>query len=163
VPKIFVSPDDQTIIAAYKNDSKGVYTSQDGGQTWTHSMPGKATIAIEFGPDGTTDYIRAPKVPNANSYKIDTLYTSTDGTNWTNMGYKLMGGGSEYDLTVSGNNTLYFPNHFNKLSRSTDNGLTWTETAGNGSATACSFTGDTVLQGTDSPWPGGINYSHDGG
>jgi hypothetical protein len=166
-PKIFVSPDDGIIIAGVKASAKEIAVSKDGGTTWQQVFPNMAVINASFSPDGTAWLMTAKKYLTTSIYNMDTLYSSADGLSWTNMGYKLKGGEAEYDFHITGNNTLLFPNASDALgpiiSKSIDNGMSWTNTAANEGPLSASYTADTIVVSTTSPWPGGIKYSHDGG
>ncbi len=164
VPKIFVSPDDATLIAGVQSRAREVAVSKDGGTTWQQVFPGMAILTAEFGPDGTMYLATTKKYLTTSLYPVDTLYSSTDGLTWTNMGYKLKNGGSENQFTITGNNTLIFPNGSgNKMAKSTDNGTTWSDIEVGYNQIAASYTADTIISSSGSPWPGGISYSHDGG
>jgi hypothetical protein len=170
-PKIFTSPDDVLVAGVRNNSAPASHISLDGGDTWQQIFTDKPVVSVEFGPDGAIYFISSKRIPNTSTYPLDTLYRSTDGVNWTNMGYKLTGGNkvfNEYNFVISANNTLLFPNHMSgsggiNLSVSTDNGLSWTPTTMSASPFSCSQTADTIITSFGSPWPGGINYSHDGG
>lgn len=178
-PKIFASPND-VLVAGIKGTSASAsgsgatlesHISMDGGATWQHIFSGKPIISAEFGPDGTIYFISSKEYLTSGNFFMDTLFTSVNGTNWTNSGHKLIGGNkqfTEYNFVISDNNTLLFPNHMGGsggiyLSASIDNGVSWTPTTIGASPVSCSQTTDTIIQSFSSPWPGGIMYSHDGG
>ena len=163
-PKIFVSPDDGLLVAGVKSDSKKISVSKDGGTTWTDIFPAMSMLTAEFGPDGTTYLITTKRYLTTALYPTDTMYTSTDGLTWTNSGQKIRNGESDLEFEITSNNTLIFPNGSgSKMAKSTDNGQSWTDLNFNFKQLSASSTGDTIIISSGSPWPGGIEYSHDGG
>ncbi len=166
-PKIFVSPNDVLVAGLNYNSAPASHISLDQGMTWQQIFPDKSIISAEFGPDGTIYFISNKKYLTTSNYFIDTLFTSTDGINWVNMGYKLLGGGTEYEFDITDNNTLLFTNAMNGFdkvfAKSTDNAISWTPTILLGNPITSSPNGDTIVTSFDSPWPGGVKYSHDGG
>lgn len=166
-PQIFASPNDVLVAGISYNSAPKSHISQDGGTTWQQIFSDKPIISAEFGPDGTIYFISSKRYLTTSNYNIDTLFTSGDGINWTNMGYKLRAGEKDYDFTISGNNTLLFSKDANGfedgLSKSTDNGVSWSLTSLLQGPVTCSYSADTIIRSFDSPWPGGIHYSHDGG
>lgn len=166
-PKIFTSPNDLLVAGISYNSAPASHISLDGGTTWQQIFADKPIASAEFGPDGTIYFIATKRYLTTSNYYTDTLFTSTDGINWTNMGYKLKDGYNEYDFTISGNNTLLFPNLSNIdgkfFSKSTNNGVAWTNTAVEANQVTCNPSADTIIISFTSPWPGGIKYSHDGG
>jgi hypothetical protein len=166
-PKIFSSSNDILVAGISYNPSPESHISLDGGTTWQLIFADKPIISAEFGPDGTIYFISSKRYLTTSNYNIDTLFSSADGSSWTNMGYKLKSGSSEYDFTISANNTLLFPNYSNSsgkfFSKSSNNGVTWSNTVIEANPITCSHSSDTIITSFDSPWPGGIRYSHDGG
>lgn len=168
--KIFTSPNN-VLVAGLKAKpgppTRASHVSLDGGTTWQQIFSNKPIISAEFGPDGTIYFISSAEYSNTGIFQIDTLFSSTDGVNWINMGYKLNAGENESEFAISGNNTLLFRKDWSGtdkvFSKSTDNGLTWTLTNVKSSPITCSYTADTIITNFGSPWPGGIKYSHDGG
>lgn len=165
--KIFVSPNDVLVAGLKSHPSPESHISLDGGTTWQQIFADKPFMSVEFGPDGTIYFISTKKYLTSSLYPLDTLFTSTNGINWTNIGYKLLAGDHEHDFTISDNNTLLFSKDWNGtnkvFSTSNDNGVSWSLTnVGTGPVT-CSYSADTIITSFDSPWPGGLRYSHDGG
>jgi hypothetical protein len=169
-PRIFTSPNDKLVAGMSFNSSPASHVSLDGGTTWQQIFPDKAITSVAFGPDGMFYFVASKRYMTTSNYYVDTLFKSADGVTWTNAGYKLDAGNgtyTEYNFAITGSNKLLFPNFSdasgNYLSKSTDNAATWTPTAVKAGPVACSPSGDTIVVSTDSPWPGGIKYSHDGG
>lgn len=170
-PVVFTSPGNKLVAGLRYNPSPVSNVSLDGGTTWQQIFSDKAIATVEFGPDGTFYYVASKRYLTTSNYYLDTLFTSSDGLTWTNAGYKLAGGNgvyTEYNFTVStGNNTVLFPNFSDisgvYLSKSTDNAVTWSATALTAGPVTCSPAADTIIVSTESPWPGGVKYSHDGG
>ena len=165
--KIFVSPNDVLVAGLNYNDAPASHISLDQGTTWQQIFPDKPIISAEFGPDGTIYFISNKRYLTTSNYYIDTLFSSSDGINWVNMGYKLLGGSTEYEFDITDNNTLFFTKDWNgsdkAFSKSTDNAVSWALTEVRTNPITTSPNGDTIVTSFDSPWPGGVKYSHDGG
>lgn len=166
-PKIFASPNDVLVAGFNYKSAPASHISLNEGATWQQIFADKPIATVEFGPDGNIYFIATKRYLTTSNYYIDTLFRSSDGISWTNMGYKLKGGSNEYDFTISGNNTLLFPK-FSDIngvffSASADNAQNWSNLLVPEGPVTCSHTADTIISTFSSPWPGGIRYSHDGG
>jgi hypothetical protein len=166
-PVIYTSKNNVLVAGIKNNASPLSHISLDGGTTWNQIFSNKSIASVEFGPDGTIYFIPTQKYLSTSNYVPDTIYSSTDGVTWKNMGYKLLDASSDHEYTISGNNTLLFPRDRSGTSKvfhtSTDNGNSWKPTAVRLGPIACSYSADTIIVSSDSPWPGLNRYSHDGG
>lgn len=168
---MFASPIGNTVIMAYKGEplhsGYDSHISFDGGDTWQPIFADKLMQAALFAPNGNI-YLATQKY-SAPYYLPDTLFRSSDGINWTNLG--IYPGGTlqdEGDFFVTGNNTLLFPAVLNgvHLRKSIDDGVSWTPTSNIGvtqgkvESVCASHTSETIIVGT---YNSGVRYSHDGG
>lgn len=175
--KVFASPVSNTVIMAYEKNAtpSGSHISMDGGNTWQQIFADKPMQAALFAPNGNIYLASVKRYLSTPTYNTDSLFSSSNGINWTNLG--AFGGSGfhpEGSFCVTENNTLLLPRvdglqglYFNK---STDNGQNWVNTGytpsgGSGSnsiiwSVAASPACDTIILGT---YNSGVRYSHDGG
>lgn len=169
--KVFASHNN-ILLAGLTTKNGPIHISMDGGSTWSKvPLIDKVLVAAEYSPNGNI-YLITGKRQTTSVITMDSLFSSTNGTTWTNLGKIPYGqipstaGRDEGDYVISKNNTLLFPHNVGAgvpyLSQSTNNGSSWTNTAYSGSITsvACSPTIDTIVLGT---YNAGVKYSHDGG
>jgi photosystem II stability/assembly factor-like uncharacterized protein len=112
--------------------SKGdIHRSNDDGNTWTAANTGITVSATNFGRyfyefNGVYYVSMSAAVTNGGG-----LWRSTDGTNWTLLTLGASPGITAYTMAEIGGN-LYACSNLDYF-ESTDNGLTWTAKATNGS------------------------------
>lgn len=165
--KIFASAGD-TLIAAVNHEPAPSSVSTDGGMTWMPLFPDKPIVTAEFGPNGNMYVVTTKKYLTTQLYNLDTLFRSSNGSTWTNMGKIPWSGNThdEGDFTISANNTLLFPYQVGmgspKLSASVNDGASWTNAGYSGDiySIAASYSRDTIVIGT---YNSGVQYSHDAG
>lgn len=169
--KVFASPNN-ILVAGITTRNGAIHISMDGGSTWSKvPLENKVLIAAEFSANGDI-YLIPGKRQSTGVITMDSLFSSTNGTTWTNLGKIPYGqipstaGRDEGDYVISKNNTLLFPHNVGAgvpyLSQSTNNGSSWSNTAYSGSITSvsCSPSIDTIVLGT---YNSGVRYSLDGG
>lgn len=170
--KVFASPISNAVIMAYKKNAtpSSSHISMDGGNTWQSVFADKPIQATLFAPNGNMYLATVKRYLSTPTYNTDSLFRSSDGINWSNLG--AFGGSGlqdEGDFYVTDNNTLLIPraDGLNGLyfQKSIDNGANWTNTGymsvGNIiQSVAASATCDTIIVGT---YNSGVRYSHDGG
>lgn len=107
----------------------GTLRSTDGGLTWANASSGiPATFAFDFSPFGSRTFFRSGgKIHYFSAgFTSNTLYSSTNGTNWTagstrpgnNSTFYVRAASNDYMIT-EGNDTTFFS--------STNGGTNWTD------------------------------------